>query len=396
MKVDPPTAKPKVAIIGTVDVDARIPLMKGLSESFSVCGLGTEGSLSTVFAGAGFPYYTYEMSRRASGISDMRAFFRLVSLFKRIRPDIAHAFDTKPCVWGRLAARRAGVPVVIGTITGLGDLYVNPGVRNRVVRCVYEQLQKSASHESDMTFFYNQDDWNEMTSARIAPVQKSKIIPGSGISLAAFNPDNHSHSEKETIRKEFGVQQDDILITMISRVCRSKGVLELAKATEAARLVNPKLRVLLVGSIDFNSRDALSSAEIEYVRRSLQWTGARRDIAIILAASDASVLPTYREGIPRALMEAAAMGLPLIATNVPGCREVVQDGKNGYLVPARDVDGLVSALLKISASEADRKNYGDHSRALSQEHFDVAVISRRYSEVYFNLLLKPRNIRRSW
>ncbi|HEX4622795.1 MAG TPA: glycosyltransferase, partial [Myxococcaceae bacterium] len=323
------TSRPRVLMIGTEDVDMRIELMQQLRDEFTLAAAGTSPALRGRFAGAGFDYFVYPLPRGAAPVRDVYAFAALLRLLRRFRPRVVHAFDSKPCVYGRLASRLAGVPAVVGTIPGLGSLYVDEasrpdGLARRLVRRVYEGLQKLASHSADLTIFQNRIDRDEFLGKGIVPRDKLTIVPGSGVRTGHFDPARVSAAERRQARASLGVPAGAVLVTMISRVIRTKGVEEFAAAAAEVRRRHPEAHFLLVGPSDEKSLDRLSPQEVAELARAVNWPGPRSDVPQVLAASDLFVLPTfYREGIPRVLLEAASMGLPLVTARSPGCGEVV-------------------------------------------------------------------------
>ena len=185
-----------------------------------------------------------------------------------------------------------------------------------------------------------------------------------------------------------GIPEHTVVVTIISRVIRSKGILHFSGAAELLSGSNGKVRFLFAGSDDAESLDRLKKGEIEQVRRVVTWLGNLADVAPILAASDIFVLPThYREGIPRVLLEAASMGLPLVAANVPGCREVIQSGVNGLLVPTQNTSALASALSQLVADRSRRERYGRASRQIVIDHFSTNVVAEQM-RTHYNLILK--------
>ncbi|MEJ2504498.1 MAG: glycosyltransferase, partial [Gemmatimonadota bacterium] len=189
------------------------------------------------------------------------------------------------------------------------------------------------------------------------------------------------------LRRSLGLGPGDVVATMVSRVIRSKGVLEFAAAAEALREDNPNLRFLLVGPVDGGSLDRLTREELSLVTSRVRWIGMRDDIREILAASDLFVLPTqYREGVPRVLMEAASMCLPLVATRSGGCGEIVRDGENGWLVePGRHSD-LVGAVARLAGDRSLRQRFGAASRSIAVDEFDYRVTARKTAALYWRLL----------
>jgi glycosyltransferase involved in cell wall biosynthesis len=380
---------PKVLIVGTVDVDARIELMCRLHPAYHASALGSTEDLGLKFARAGLPYHVYPMSPYVNPWGDLRSYRELVRIFRRLRPDIVHTFDTKPCVWGRLAARAAGVPVIVGTITGLGTLYVDADVKTRLVRAIYQPLQRLACHCSHLTIFYNREDIAQFTEAGVAPPDRCALVPGSGIHPDQFSRGRVPSDDVERVRGDISLRDGEVVVTMIARLCRSKGVLEFARAADIVRLKLPWVRFVLVGPWDNRVLDRLSAAEMDRVRQSVTWLGERKDIAAILAVSDICALPTfYREGIPRVLMEAASMGLPVIATDAPGCREVVRNEVNGLLIPLSDAGALASAVERLAGDGNLRRVFGAASRELAITKFDIDIISSKIAALYGHCLEK--------
>ena len=379
--------KPKVLIVGGIDVDARIELMQQLIGEFQLFAAGTDKSINIAFQQAGFKYYTYPMTRGATPISDARTFLSLVRLIRRSQPDIIHSFATKPSVFARLAGRACGVPVVIGTLPGLGSLYSSEGFITCLARVIYEPLQRLACHHSDLTIFQNHTDAREFVEKRITPEQKVSVIAGSGVRTDLFDPKRFASSERERVRAELGIRGDALLVTMVSRLIRSKGVEEFGAAAQIVAEYNLNIDCLLVGPRDDDSVEGLTTQEIVQLRRSVSWVGARNDIAAILAASDLFVLPSsYREGIPRVLLEAASMGLPIITTDSPGCNEVVEHGVNGLLVPTRDADALARAILQLIGEPETRQRFGWESRKRTVARFDLSAVANQTRLIYGNLL----------
>ena len=376
----------EVFIIGGPDVNARIALMQHMGK-LQIVAAGSKSDLRDEFSQAGFDYFYYPLDRGTNPIADIFTFFSLLRLYTRLRPDIVHAFDTKPCVWGRLAAALARVPVVIGTIPGLGKLYTKKNFKNRLLRFVYQPLQKLACAVSDLTIFQNQDDFDFFTTAGIVAAQKASVIPGSGVNTDQFSPSGVIQQQARTFRHELGISEERVVVTMISRLIRTKGVLEFANAAQEIRSFDDKITFLLVGPEDRESIDRLTPDEMEQVKEKVNWIGVRDDIPVVLAASDIFVLPTYyREGIPRVLLEAASMELPLVATDMPGCREVVQDGDNGFLVPPKDNESLVAAISKMVDDPGLRRRFGKQSRQRVVKHFDLTLIAEQTKNTYRRLL----------
>jgi glycosyltransferase involved in cell wall biosynthesis len=376
-------ALPSVLIVGGPDVDARLELMHSLSDSFEISALGSLPSLQNKFTIEGFSYYSYTMNRGVNPLGDLKTLFQLFTIFREKKPQIVHTFDTKPGVWGRLAARLAGVQVVIGTLPGLGSLYGDESFKSRVLRSIYQRLQSLACRLSDLTIFQNEDDTRQFIKDGIVPAPKAMVILGSGINTKTFSPAQVSETDKMKLKTEFKIQTDEIVVTMISRIIRSKGVFDFMQSAREIQQDNPKVHFLLVGGEDSESIDRLTQEELIQLKRDVHWLGHRSDIPSILAISDIFVLPSiYREGIPRVLLEAAAMKLPIVTTNSPGCKEVVENGVNGFLVPAHDSAALSNAITSLVKAPELRQRFGQASQQRAVERFDTAVISGQTRNVY--------------
>lgn len=380
-------ALPKVMLVGSIDIDARLELMHFLSNNFDISALGSLPTLQGKFSDQGFNYISYTLSRRANPFLDIFTLIQLYFIFRRLKPHLVHAFDTKPCVWARIAAYLARVPVIIGTLPGLGSLYTNENFINRLLRSIYERLQQLACYVSDLTIFQNHDDARQFIEAGILSSQKVMVIPGSGVSTQLFAQEQVSDAKKAELRKELQIQPDKIVITMVSRIIKSKGVFEFMSAAQEVITHYPNARFLLVGPEDNESLDRLNADELKQLKQVVTWLGSRQDISSILAVSDIFVLPSaYREGMPRVLLEAASMGLPIVTTDSPGCREVVENNINGFLIPTRDSSALREALLHLIAKPQLRQVFGQISRERAVERFDFLKIARRIHTVYEQLL----------
>ncbi len=386
---EPQTTQATVLLIGGPDMDLRLELMGRLRSNFEMMVAGTAAEHQPKFETAGYKYFSYPLGRTVSPFLDLYSIAFLWRLCRRIRPDIVHTFDAKPGVWGRLAARWAGVPVVIGTIPGLGSLYARENLSTRLLRAIYQPLQTWVSHFSDLTTFQNHDDAQRFIAAGVVDKQKTKIIAGSGVPTNVYSPSQVSETARMKLKRELGIESNDQVVTMISRVIRTKGVLEFMAAAREINARHSNVRFLLIGPADDQSLDRLTAAELDQLQASVIWPGRRDDVPIVLAISDLFVFPSaYPEGIPRVLLEAASMGLPLITTNSPGCKEVVEHNVNGLLVPVHDPAALAQAILFFIEQPEICKRFGQMSRRLAVERFDLALIAEQTQTMYQQLLAK--------
>jgi glycosyltransferase involved in cell wall biosynthesis len=383
---------PKVLLVGGPDVDARLPLMHRLRADFDLAAVGSRRTLQPSFMAQNFGYSVYRLSRETNPVLDLVAISQLAGIFRKLRPQIVHTFDTKPGVWGCLAARLTGVPIVVGTVTGLGSLYSTDGFMTRLLRSLYQKLQTLACRLSDRTIFQNYDDARQFIGDRVVSPDKAMVISGSGVPTEVFAPDRVPLAERARLRAELGFQPQEIVVTMVSRVIRSKGVPEFLMAAKHLRTQSASVRFLLVGPDDAESVDRLSRAELNELKQVVTWPGARRDITTVFASSDIFVLPSaYREGIPRVLLEAASMGLPIVTTNSPGCNDVVEHDVNGFLVPLHDSSALTSAISNLIDQPQLRLRFGEVSRQRAVERFDLSVVAAQTRSIYKELLARKQS-----
>lgn len=375
--------RPLVAIVGGPDVDARIALVEELGSRFSFVVFGSDASKQARFADRGIPFRNYPLTRRVSPLGDLRAIRELHRAFEETRPSVVHAFDTKPGIYACIAARRAGVPVATATITGLGSLYSSEGPTTRLLRAVYEGLQRIACRKADCTVFQNHDDERRLLAAGVATPGKTAVVLGSGVDTRAFDPQALPAGARERTRASLGIAEDAVVVTMVSRMTRTKGALQFAELARRCADAGPHVRFLAVGPDDRDSVDRLSPRELGALQAAVLWTGARSDVREILAASDVFVLPSAcREGIPRALLEAASSGLPLVTTDTPGCNEACRDGENGFCVPEGDAEALTRTVRRLVADESLRREFGAASRLRARERFDLRVVASQMARIW--------------
>jgi len=293
---------------------------------------------------------------------------------------------------GRAAAWVAGVPVVIGTLPGLGSLYGQVDRRTACLRYLYESAQAVVSRLADMTIFQNIDDARILTSRGIVPIGRSRIVRGSGVRTDVFDRNRFTAQDRSAWRASVGIDEGAVVVTMVTRVMRGKGVLDFCAARDAITAKRKGIECVLVGSVDEESPEQLTRQELCRLANSLHWLGAREDIDLIMASSDIFCLPSsYREGIPRVLLEAASTALPIVAYDTPGCRELVVDGANGILTPCQNVSELTTALLRLAEDATLRRQYGEQARRDVCAHFDLSIVSRKVCDLYLDLLEKKRS-----
>jgi glycosyltransferase involved in cell wall biosynthesis len=360
-------------------VNFRRGLIAGLQrEGFRVVALAPPDEYSGRLADLKVIYVPIEMDKQGiSPLRDLQLLFRYRKALKEIGPDIYLGYTAKPNIYGSLAARSLGIPV-INNVAGLGTAFIKQGLLTRIVSGLYRRAFK----RSATVFFQNRDDMEMFVGAKLVRAAQARLLPGSGIDLERFRPDPNNGSNDGQFR-----------FLLIARLLWDKGVREFVEAARLVRAQAPNARFHILGFLDVANRTAVPRSDVEaWVAEGLiDYLGATDDVRPAIAAADAVVLPSYREGLPRVLLEGGAMGKPLIATDVPGCRHVVQDGVNGFLCDARDACSLADAMLKLlSLPPAQREAMGAAARAKVEREFGEEIMVERYLTAIDEALLFSR------
>lgn len=314
---------------------------------------------------------TLDIDLAAKGVNpflELLLIFRLWRIYKKLQPDLIIHYTIKPNIYGSLAAKVAGIRSLAVT-TGLGYTFVNDNVVARVARCLY----RLAFRFPQEIWFLNGDDRAEFLARRLVDESKAILLPGEGIDLARFSPQVAAPSPDGHFR-----------FLLIARMMWDKGVGEFVQAAQIVRRSYPNAVFQLLGACDVPNPSMIGIAQVEAWEREgiVEYLGTADDVRPVIASADCVVLPSYREGVPRTLMEAAAMGKPLIATNVPGCRDVVKEGVNGLLCPMKNAQALADCCIRmLNASENDRQRMALAGRQLMVEQFDEALVVNRYAEM---------------
>ncbi len=311
----------------------------------------------------------------ANPLGELVSLAAVFRIYRRERPDLVHHVAIKPVLIGGLAAALAGVPAVVQALTGLGYLFIDgrsrAGVLGRLVRSL---LGWVLNRPNAQVIVQNPDDADLLRRLRLIRHDRVALIAGSGVDTVALGP----------LPEPDGVP----VAAFIGRMLADKGVAELVGAARLLADRGVRLRVRLVGPPDPHNPASIPEATLDAWRDSgaVEWAGAETDIAAVWRRAHIAVLPSYREGLPKALLEAAACGRPLVATDVPGCREVVRDEETGLLVPARGVVPLADALQRLAGDGALRQRLGANARRLVETRFAEPEVVDQTLGLYRRLL----------
>lgn len=312
---------------------------------------------------------------------DLRADLQAARSFARIvrdeRPDVVHTHNPKPGVYGRIVARLCGVPRVVNTVHGL---YATPEDPLKRRAAVYG-MEAVAARFSHLELVQNAEDAELMRRSPLAPGSIVRDL-GNGISMRRF-VDDRAGEHRSRVRRELGIAPDAVAVISVGRLVAEKGFNELLAASASVR--GPH-ELVIVGPDDVEKADALPQDLLDSARRrGVRFLGHRDDIEDLLPAFDLFVLASYREGVPRAAMEAAACGLPIVATDIRGCRQVVEDEVSGLLVPRAEVDPLAKAMDRLVTDDELRRQFGKAARAKAEAEFDERDVIRRLFDAYEEL-----------
>jgi glycosyltransferase involved in cell wall biosynthesis len=333
---------------------------------YEVIGASAPGPHVDAIEARGVRHIALEHATRAMAPQrDALALVELHDVFKRERPDIVHTHNPKPGVYGRLAARAARVPVVVNTVHGLYALPGDPLAK----RAVVYSLERVAAACSDAELLQNPEDVPTLVALG---VDRRKIeVLGNGVDLGRFDPQRVDAATVAARRAEIDAEPDDVVVGAVGRLVWEKGYRELFSAAELARAQEPRLKFVVIGPRDPDKADAVAAEDIARAEATgVRFLGHRDDVDEWYRSMDVYALASYREGFPRSAMEAAAMGVPIVATDIRGCRQVVDHGRTGLLVPLHDVTRLADAFVLLARDESRRRSMGTAARRKAIEQFD--------------------------
>lgn len=334
----------------------------------------------TVIKNAGFIHHTIALKRSSKNImKELRCIFQLTQLFRNVKPDLVHLITIKPVIYGGIAAKIAGIKAVLSAVTGLGYVFINTSPKKVTLAQVVKRLYKFAfSHENIRVVFENETDQDTFISAGLVNHEQTMVIHGAGVRLQEYQHLNEP--------------EGDLTITFAARLLKDKGIIEFLEASKLIKAIR-QVKFLVVGDVDPDNPASLTDSELNDFKKGydVEFYGYRTDIAKIFSESHIVVLPSYREGLPKVLIEAASCGRAVITTDVPGCRHVIVPGETGLLVPVRDHNALATAILKLVDNSELRKRMGLNGRKLAEEKFADTHIANSYICSYQSLIAVAAN-----
>lgn len=305
---------------------------------------------------------------------DLMSLFFLWRLFRKLKPDIVHLVTIKPYLYGGIIARLVGVPSLVSAVSGLGSLFVQENFQNKFLRFLLYPIYRFAfGHHNQKIIFQNQYDLNFLIKWGVLEKKKAILIPGSGVDLNEFTELNDPN----------GITK----ICFAGRLIKEKGVFEFVSAARLLKQNGVKADFLLVGDIDIKSPSSLKHQDIKKLKNEgiINVLGYQKNIAKIYAKSHIVCLPSYREGLPKSLAEAAAAGRAVVTSDVPGCRDAIIPNKSGLLVPPKNSKKLAEALNYLIKNKDVRISMGKTGRILAEEKFEIKKIIKQHIDIYKKL-----------
>jgi glycosyltransferase involved in cell wall biosynthesis len=362
---------PPIAVIATNAswnlVNFRIDLIRAVQAAgYRVIAVAPEDQYTPKLAKLGIEFLPIEIQNSGvSPVADSLLFARYLGLLRGIRPAVFLGFTVKPNIYGSLAAHLLGIRV-INNVSGLGTVFIKKGLLTRIVTALY----RLAFRRSAVVFFQNRDDLDQFVQGKMVRADHACLIPGSGIDLTRFQPAKAKAEGREEFR-----------FLLIARLLWDKGVQEFVDAARTIKTIEPNVRCQILGFVDVDNRTAVPRETLDrWVKEGwVDFLGSTDDVRPFIEQADCVVLPSYREGLPRTLVEGSAMGKPLVATDVPGVRDVIDEGVTGFLCKVRSARSLADAMLKmVRLPRGEREKMGAAGRLKVEREFSQTIVIQSY------------------
>ena len=304
-------------------------------------------------------------------IKDLKLIFELKTIYKKLKPDLILHYTHKPNIYGGLAARMAGIKSM-AVVTGLGYAFLHKGFTHNITKLLYRLSQSAHSR----FIFENEDDKQLFVDEKIITAAKGISVNGCGVDINHFTPHPNGLASEEVPTPP---EADKVIFTYIGRLLYDKGIMEFVKAAKQLRTRNKNLEFWVVGELDENNPSMVKKGDLlKWIEEgSIVYHGFVKNVKPLIAKSSCIVLPSYREGMPRIILEGMSMAKPIITTRTAGCRQTIVEGQNGYLVEVGDVEDLSQAMAKFARLSADKQHkMGEAGRILAVEHFNAKKIAQ--------------------
>ncbi len=353
-----------------------------VKEGHTVYAVAPEGEVFHKFKISGIKAIPYKIDRSSiNPVKELQAIYNIYKAIKPLKLDIIHTFTAKPNIYGTIAAHYAKVPTILNLVEGLGSFYIENNLKSKIMRTIIEFGYKNVFKYSQATVFVNSDDPNYLQNKHIISKEKTTIIKSVGVDTNYFDPSTVDKKVIESLKRTLNLE-NKFIVLMVARGIWHKGVKEYYDS--ALALKDKNIQYILVGGVDQGNP---SCADEHYLTTgNVLWLGQRSDIKELIAMCDIFVLPSYREGVPRTLLEASSMKKAIITTDTVGCREVVIDSHNGYLIPTHSAKSITQKVLELSHNISLCNQMGQLGRKKMIEEFDTKIVVKQYLELYSRFL----------
>ena len=384
----------KLIRITTVPLSLKV-LLKGqlrfmASNGFDVKGVSSEGEeLREVHENEGIAVEAITMSRKITPFQDLKSLWEMWNFLRKEKPQIVHTHTPKAGIIGMLAARLAGVPHRLHTVAGL-PLMEATGTKRKILNFVEKLTYSSATrvypNSKGLYDFILQNNFTQSNKLKIIANGSSN-----GIDTTFFSPDQVTEIEKVTLREKLNIQPDDFVFVFVGRIVSDKGINELIKAFSQLQAVENNepagIKLLLVGGLE-NDLDPLNPETLAEINQNkdIISVGFQQDVRSFFAIADALVFPSYREGFPNVVMQAGAMGLPSIVSDINGCNEIIIEGENGLIIPSKNVEKLKEKMLTLAKDKNLYTKLKGNSRRMIENRYEQSVVWNALLEEYEGLL----------
>ena len=385
---------PKVLLVANTSWylhNFRLPLLQDLRDAgYQVEAVAPYDSYTPLLQAEGFTVHPWLVARRSiNPLLEAHALVDLLRIVQREQPALVHHFTIKACLYGTIAAKFAHVPRVINAVTGLGHVFLGTRKRTRLMRRALKPVYRAVfSARRATVVFQNAADQEKLINLGITVGARTQLIRGSGVDIAHFDPAALLPGLADGQVSPPGEFHSPLRVLFPSRLINEKGVRELLQACRALWDRGVSLELLVAGALDDGNRSSLTPAELAELRAEprIRCLGHVSDMRGLYASSDLVVLPSWREGLSRALIEAAAMERPIITTDVPGCRDVIDHGHSGLLVPLKNADALRLAIALLIEQPDLARQFGLAARRKVVQEFAVSLVNERTLATYKRLV----------
>ena len=371
----------KILFVVNVDwffISHRLPIaLEALRRGYEVylaCAFsGKRGYLEEL----GLITHKLPLSRSGSGLAtELKSLLAIRRVVREINPDVVHLVTIKPVLYGGIVCRLLGVKRAVAAVSGLGFVFTDRGFKAKLLRFVVERFYRAALSWNNMTVIVqNRDDYRILSEIGAFDCSESVLIRGAGVDLASFKPSVHREQSYE--------KGSHVTLMFMARLLGDKGINEFIDAAEILS-ERSDCSFLVVGDLDEGNPNSLTKDDLERIDKLafIKLLGFAHDAAATTHQADVVVLPSYREGLPKSLLEAAACGKPVITTDVPGCRDAIEPNVTGLLVPSKDPVKLAEAMQYLIDNPDVRQKMGQEGRRLAEEAFDIKLVVKKHMEIY--------------